>query len=100
MTLWLSISVFHRFQELVTLPVPQSITNRQAEYTASYCFNDLEQHITLLLQMQQKLAKCLRTESTYCIVLNQRLTLLKRILYAYSAVRYESKDKVMRFGDT
>lgn len=64
------------------------------DYTASYSFNDLEQHIGTLLLAQQKLAKSTRTESTYCIVLNQRLTLLKRILYAYSAVRYESKDKV------
>ncbi|KAF6207949.1 hypothetical protein GE061_016398 [Apolygus lucorum] len=83
-------------KELVTLPVPQSMSNRPMEYSASYSFNDLEHHIVSLLQAQQKLAKSARTESTYCIVLNQRLTLLKRILYAYSAVRYESKDKMIQ----
>lgn len=81
------------FQELITLPVSQSVVNNQIEYTASYSFHDLEQHVTSLLHCQFKLARSARIESTYCIVLHQRLTLLKRILYAYSA-KYDLKETV------
>lgn len=67
--------------------------NNQIEYTASYSFNELEQHINSLLQAQLKLARGARIESTYCIVLHQRLTLLRRILYAYS-FKYDIKETV------
>lgn len=80
-------------KELITLPVPQSVVNNQIEYTASYSFNELEQHVTSLLQAQFKLARSARIESTYCIVLHQRLTLLRRILYAYSA-KYDIKESL------
>lgn len=80
-------------KELISLPVPQSVMNNQIEYTASYSFNELEQHINSLLQAQLKLARGARIESTYCIVLHQRLTLLRRILYAYS-FKYDIKESV------
>lgn len=81
-------------QELVTVTAPQSIVSRHIEYISSYTYEELEEHISTLLQAQQKLARSSRTESTYCIVLHQRLTLLKRILYAFAVVKYDFKEKV------
>ncbi|XP_073979432.1 probable E3 ubiquitin-protein ligase HERC1 isoform X3 [Rhodnius prolixus] len=80
-------------KELVTVTAPQSIVSRHIEYISSYTYEELEEHISTLLQAQQKLARSSRTESTYCIVLHQRLTLLKRILYAFAVVKYDFKEK-------
>uniref|UniRef100_T1HDJ6 Uncharacterized protein n=1 Tax=Rhodnius prolixus TaxID=13249 RepID=T1HDJ6_RHOPR len=82
-----------RRRELVTVTAPQSIVSRHIEYISSYTYEELEEHISTLLQAQQKLARSSRTESTYCIVLHQRLTLLKRILYAFAVVKYDFKEK-------
>ena len=86
------------FKEFITVPILQSGMNNQIDYTASYSYNELEQHVSTLLQAQLKLARGARIESTYCIVLHQRLTLLRRILYAYS-VKYDLKESVRDSGN-
>jgi hypothetical protein len=68
-----------------------------SEYSANYIYADLEQHISYLLQAQLKLARMSHSESTYALVLHQRLTVLKRVLYAFST-KYDSKEKVKYLG--
>ncbi|KAL1139382.1 hypothetical protein AAG570_006366 [Ranatra chinensis] len=80
-------------KELVAVSVPQANVSSHSEQTTSYNYGDLEQHICSLLQAQLKLAQLSHAESTYAIVLRQRLTVLRRILYAFSS-KYEIKDKI------
>ncbi|XP_075226553.1 putative E3 ubiquitin-protein ligase HERC1 isoform X4 [Lycorma delicatula] len=57
------------------------------------CELDLQKHIERLLVMQYRLARTWRSESTFSVVLRQRITVLQRILHAFKS-KYHKTEKV------
>nr|QHB15577.1 putative E3 ubiquitin-protein ligase HERC1 [Bemisia tabaci] len=81
----------------LTIAQPSSsltVQNPCPSYLTDYFLDvDLEQHLINLLQNQLKLANNFISESSYFIILRQRLTVIERIVHAFVS-KYHIKEKV------